>query len=191
MKKFMVLYMANGAEFENMMKNVDSGAAKEGDGRLDEMDGRPSGVPRRRRSAARENQAGRLARRLGYEKRRRRLFDRSGRLGRRRTKIFGKDHPHLQMPGAWIEIIEIMRSPGCKRPALSLRAERGDPAARPGAGGPGLTRSQRSARDSTRLCRDRNLGRTGLPQSCWRGAGERAWLCFLRLSSFELVVRFC
>jgi hypothetical protein len=28
------------------------------------------------------------------------------------TKIFGKDHPHLQMPGAWIEIIEIMPVPG-------------------------------------------------------------------------------
>ena len=27
------------------------------------------------------------------------------------TKIFGKDHPHLQMPGAWIEIIEIMPLP--------------------------------------------------------------------------------
>jgi YCII-related domain len=28
------------------------------------------------------------------------------------TKIFGKDHPHLQMPGAWIEIIEIIPIPG-------------------------------------------------------------------------------
>jgi hypothetical protein len=28
------------------------------------------------------------------------------------TKIFGKDHPHLQMPGAWIEIVEIMPMPG-------------------------------------------------------------------------------
>ena len=27
------------------------------------------------------------------------------------TKIFGKDHPHLQMPGAWIEIMEIMPLP--------------------------------------------------------------------------------
>ena len=22
------------------------------------------------------------------------------------TKIFGKDHPHLQMPGVWIEILD-------------------------------------------------------------------------------------
>jgi len=27
------------------------------------------------------------------------------------TKLFGKDHPHLQVPGAWIEIIEIMPIP--------------------------------------------------------------------------------
>jgi hypothetical protein len=28
------------------------------------------------------------------------------------TKLFGKDHPHLQMPGTWIEILEIMPIPG-------------------------------------------------------------------------------
>ena len=28
------------------------------------------------------------------------------------AKLFGKDHPHLQMPGAWIEIVEIMPIPG-------------------------------------------------------------------------------
>ena len=28
------------------------------------------------------------------------------------TKIFGKDHPHLQMPGAWIEVVELMPMPG-------------------------------------------------------------------------------
>ena len=28
------------------------------------------------------------------------------------TKLFGKDHPHLQMPGGWIEVIEIMHIPG-------------------------------------------------------------------------------
>ena len=28
------------------------------------------------------------------------------------AKMFGKDHPHLQMmPGAWIEIVEIMPMP--------------------------------------------------------------------------------
>ena len=28
------------------------------------------------------------------------------------TKIFGKDHPHLQMPGAWVEVVEVMHIPG-------------------------------------------------------------------------------
>jgi hypothetical protein len=28
------------------------------------------------------------------------------------TKIFAADHPHLHMPGAWIEITEIMQIPG-------------------------------------------------------------------------------
>ena len=28
------------------------------------------------------------------------------------AKLFGKDHPHLHMPGAWIEIVEIMPVPG-------------------------------------------------------------------------------
>ena len=27
------------------------------------------------------------------------------------AKVFGKDHPHLQIPGAWIEIIEVMPMP--------------------------------------------------------------------------------
>jgi hypothetical protein len=28
------------------------------------------------------------------------------------AKLFGRDHPHLQMPGAWVEILEIMPLPG-------------------------------------------------------------------------------
>jgi hypothetical protein len=28
------------------------------------------------------------------------------------AKLFGKDHPHLQMPGAWVEIIEVRHIPG-------------------------------------------------------------------------------
>jgi hypothetical protein len=28
------------------------------------------------------------------------------------TKLFGKEHPHLQMPGGWVEVIEIMQIPG-------------------------------------------------------------------------------
>jgi hypothetical protein len=28
------------------------------------------------------------------------------------SKMFGKDQPHLQMPGSWIEITEILEMPG-------------------------------------------------------------------------------
>jgi hypothetical protein len=28
------------------------------------------------------------------------------------AKLFDKDHPHLQMPGAWVEIIEVRHIPG-------------------------------------------------------------------------------
>ena len=41
MKKFMVLYMANAADFERMMKEFHPRTAEEGDGGVDEMDGRP------------------------------------------------------------------------------------------------------------------------------------------------------
>ena len=30
---------------------------------------------------------------------------------RRPRSLFGKDHPFLRMPGAWIEIVEIMPMP--------------------------------------------------------------------------------
>ena len=28
------------------------------------------------------------------------------------SKLFGKDHPHLMMPGAWVEVIEVRHIPG-------------------------------------------------------------------------------
>jgi hypothetical protein len=28
------------------------------------------------------------------------------------TKMFGRDHPHFQMPVAWIDVVEIMPVPG-------------------------------------------------------------------------------
>jgi hypothetical protein len=28
------------------------------------------------------------------------------------SKLFGRDHPHLQMPDVWVEILEIMPLPG-------------------------------------------------------------------------------
>ena len=46
------------------------------------------------------------------QERDRRLFDRASRNAEAATKLFGKDHPHLQIPGGWIEVIEVMHIPG-------------------------------------------------------------------------------
>ena len=54
MRKFMVLYMANAADFERMMKDPPR-AAEEGHARVDQMDGRQSTVPCRWRRASGKN----------------------------------------------------------------------------------------------------------------------------------------
>ena len=112
MKKFMVLYMANAADFERMMKEFHARAAEEGHGGVDQMDGRQSSVPCRWRRASGQDQPSRRQRRFRHQERDRRLFDRASRNAEAATKLFGKDHPHLQIPGGWIEVIEIMHIPG-------------------------------------------------------------------------------
>jgi hypothetical protein len=111
MKKFMALYMAPVAEFEKVMKDftpqdqqkamddwmkwmnanqkaiVDGGAPL---GKTMRVDGK--GV------AAVRNEVG------GYTIVQASSHDDA-------AKIFGKSHPHFTMPGAWIEIIEIMPMP--------------------------------------------------------------------------------
>ena len=46
MKKFLVVYMADRATFERMMKEINTRAAKAGHGCMDEMDGQAQGVAR-------------------------------------------------------------------------------------------------------------------------------------------------
>ena len=76
MKKFMVLYMASGADFEKMMKNSTPEQQKKGmDGWMKWME-QEQEVDRRRRSAARQDQARRRERCLEHEERHRWLFDR-------------------------------------------------------------------------------------------------------------------
>ncbi len=112
MKKFMVLYMANGPEFENMMKNstpeqqkkgMDAWMKWMGDHQASMVDGgAPLGKTKRvdsRGASDTRNDVG------GYS-----IVQADS--AEAATKIFDKDHPHLQMPGAWIEIIEIMQIPG-------------------------------------------------------------------------------
>ena len=112
MKKFMVLYMANGAEFEKMMKNSTPEQQKKGmDAWMKWMEGNkkaivdagaPLGKTKRVDSHGASNAKNEIG---GYSVVQAESHDAA-------TKIFGKEHPHLQMPGAWIEIVEMMPMPG-------------------------------------------------------------------------------
>jgi hypothetical protein len=112
MKKFMVLYMASGPNFEKMMKNSTPEQQKKGmDAWMKWINanktslvegGAPLGKTKRVDSNGASNTKNEIG---GYSVVQAESHDAA-------TKIFGKDHPHLQMPGAWIEIIEIMPMPG-------------------------------------------------------------------------------
>jgi YCII-related domain len=108
----LVLYMASGAEFEKMMKNstpeqqkkgMDAWMKWMGDNKGSLVDGgAPLGKTKRvdsKGASDTKNDVG------GYSVIQADSADAA-------TKIFGKDHPHLQMPGSWVEIIEIMPMPG-------------------------------------------------------------------------------
>ena len=107
MKKFMVLYMA----FEKMMKNSTPEQQKKGmDAWMKWMNanktsivegGAPLGKTKRVDLNGASNTKNEIG---GYSVVQAESHDAA-------TKIFDKDHPHLQMPGAWIEIIEIMPLP--------------------------------------------------------------------------------
>jgi len=111
MKKFIVLYMASGPEFEKMMKNSTPEQRKKGmDAWMKWMNanktsivegGAPLGKTKRVDSNGVSNIKNEVG---GYSVVQAESHDAV-------TKIFGKDHPHLQMPGAWIEIMEIMPLP--------------------------------------------------------------------------------
>ena len=112
MTKFMVLYMANPTDFEKMM----------------------------RESTPEQQQKGMEAWRAWMNKHQVSLVDGGAPLGKTKrvdakgtsdtrngiggytivqaetaaaaAQMFEKDHPHIQMPGAWIEIVEIRQIPG-------------------------------------------------------------------------------
>ena len=112
MKKFMVLYMASGADFEKMMKNSTPEQQKKGmDAWMKWMNanktslvdgGAPLGKTKRVDSNGASNTKNEIG---GYSVVQAETHDAA-------TKMFGKEHPHLQVPGAWIEIVEIMPMPG-------------------------------------------------------------------------------
>ena len=112
MKKFMIFYMADPAALRDNDAELHPGDAEEGDGGVDALDDRTQGVHVDRRAP------------LGKTRR----VDAKGAKDARNgiggysvvqadfhdaaAKMFSKDHPHLQMPGAWVEIVEIMPMPG-------------------------------------------------------------------------------
>jgi hypothetical protein len=112
MKKFMVLYMASGLEFERMRQNSTPEQRKKGmDAWMKWMNanktsivegGAPLGKTKRVDSNGVSNTKNEIG---GYSVVQAKSHDAA-------TKIFGKDHPNLKMPGAWIEIIEVMPLPG-------------------------------------------------------------------------------
>jgi len=112
MKKFLVLYMANAADFERMMQNstpeqrqkgMEAWMKWMGDNKASLVDGgAPLGKTRRVDSQGASDTKNDIG---GYSIVQADSVDAA-------TRIFGKDHPHLQMPGAWVEIIEIMQIPG-------------------------------------------------------------------------------
>ena len=112
MKKFMVFYMADPAAFETMMQNSTPETQKKGmeawmhwmsahkgsivDG------GAPLGKTKRVDAKGAKDAKNGIG---GYSVVQADSHEAA-------AKLFGKDHPHLQMPGAWVEIVEIMPMPG-------------------------------------------------------------------------------
>ena len=112
MKKFMVLYMANAADFERMMRESTPEQQKKGmQGWIKWMgDNQPSlvdgGAPLGKTSQVDTKGVSDTKNGIGGYS----IVQADN--AEAATKLFGKDHPHLQIPGGWIEVIEVMPVPG-------------------------------------------------------------------------------
>jgi hypothetical protein len=112
MKKFLVLYMAHRAAFEKMMREASPEQRKKGmDAWMAWMNANKSAIvdgggPLGRTKRVDAKGASETRNELGgYSVVQAESHDAA-------AKLFGKDHPHLQMPEAWIEIVEIVPMPG-------------------------------------------------------------------------------
>jgi hypothetical protein len=113
MKKFIVLYMADPAAFETMMRNSTPEMQKKGmEAWMNWMGahkasivdgGAPLGKTKRVDANGAKDTKNGIG---GYSVVQADSHEAA-------AKMFGKDHPHLQMmPGAWVEVVEIMPMPG-------------------------------------------------------------------------------
>ena len=112
MTKFLVLYMAKRADFEKMMKTSTPEQQKKGmeawmkwmgDHKASLVDGgAPLGKSKKVDTKGASDTKSDIG---GYS-----IVQ--AETAEAATKLFGKHHPHLQMPGAWVEVIEVMPVPG-------------------------------------------------------------------------------
>jgi len=112
MKKFMAIYMASGPDFEKMMKSSTPEQQRKGmeawmkwmqDNKASIVEGgAPLGKTKRADGAGVSDIRNTMG---GYSVVQAETHDAA-------AKLFGKDHPHLSMPGAWVEIMEIVQLPG-------------------------------------------------------------------------------
>ena len=111
MKKFMAIYMASGADFEKMMRNSTPEQRNKGmEAWMKWMNeneasilegGAPLGKTKRADATGVSDTKNNIG---GYSIVQAETHDAA-------AKLFSRDHPHLQMPGAWVEILEIMPLP--------------------------------------------------------------------------------
>ena len=112
MKRFLVLYMAKGAAFEKMMKAATPEMREAGmqawmtwmgaNKNAIVEPGAPVGKTKRidaKGASDVKNAVG------GYSVVQAATHAQA-------AKLFKKDHPHLQMPGTWVELVEILPMPG-------------------------------------------------------------------------------
>ena len=108
MKKFMAIYMASGADFERMMKNSTPEQRNKGmeawmkwmnENKASIVEGgAPLGKTKRADATGTSDTKNNIG---GYS-----IVQAESHAAA--AKLFGKEHPHLQMPGALVEILEIM-----------------------------------------------------------------------------------
>ena len=109
MTKFLVLYMAKGSDMEAMMKNATPEQRQKGmeawmkwmgDNKASMVDGgAPLGKTKRVDTKGASDTKNDVC---GYS-----IVQAD--TAEAATKLIGKDHPHLQMPGTWVEVVEVMQ----------------------------------------------------------------------------------
>jgi hypothetical protein len=111
MNKFMAIYMMSGGEAEAMMRNATPEQQRRGmeawlkwmnDNKASLLEGgAPLGKTKRADASGVSDTKNAMS---GYS-----IVQADTHEGA--AKLFGKGHPHLQMPGAWVEIMEIKPLP--------------------------------------------------------------------------------